>query len=185
MRPAEPEKPTHVMRLVESLLRPAMLARPIKNQKLVSEARARLCSRPAISHLHLLCTFRTCTFCVHSELAHFCAFHLVASIAYPSIDRKKQLPPLLAASCFPVPRKHSPPSLFSRVTTRKHKTKQTHSSIVEAKPHPQPPYQALAWSYRYWCSLGVRGCDDVLARVWCNKPGRFDQMEAPNLLVFM
>ena len=47
VRPAEPEKPTHVMRLVESLLRPAVLARPIKNQKLVSEARARLCSRGA------------------------------------------------------------------------------------------------------------------------------------------
>ena len=74
MRPAEPEKPTHVMRLVQCLLRPAMLARPIKNQNLVSEARARLCSRPAISHLHLFCTFRTYTFCVHSELAHLCAF---------------------------------------------------------------------------------------------------------------
>ena len=35
-----------------------------------------------------------------------------------------------------------------------------------------------------FCSV-VWSWDDVLARVWCNKPGRFDQMEAPNLLVFM
>ena len=85
MRPAEPEKPTRVMRLVESLLRPAMLARPIKNQKLVSEARARLCSRPAmlapghfaltpfvyISHLHILCAFQTCAFvCISPGRKH-------------------------------------------------------------------------------------------------------------------
>ena len=88
-----------------------------------------------------------------SELAHFCAFHLVERIAFPSIDKKKQLPPLLAASCFPVPRKHSPPSLFSRFITRKHKTKQIHSSIVEAKPRP-------TLRYTWWdtASLCVAKC---------------------------
>ena len=95
---------------------------------------------------------------VHFAIAHFvciphlqflCAFRLVTSTAFPSIGRKTRLPPLLTASCSPVPREHSSLSLFPHVATRKQTTKQNRNSIVDAKPHPQPPYQALAWSYRY------------------------------------
>ena len=113
-----------------------------------------------ISPLQLLCAFRIYTFCVHFALAHFvcishlrtcvhfaiahfvciphlqflCAFRLVTSTAFPSIGTKKQLPPLLTASCSPVPREHSSLSLFPRVATRKQTTKQNRNSIVDAKP---------------------------------------------------
>ena len=49
--------------------------------------------------------------------------------------------------------------------TRKETARRNRNSIIHAKPHPQPPYQVLAWSYRY--AQGKWYARVVCATSWC------------------